>query len=188
MGIIRNPTLFSRHFGIKKQKIEESGLFDPMLNVDTNLFVDPVLLKRSRHREISTSATAEYRKRFYQIISLLKASRKKDDAAWRAAKRMIQLREVQGTCLGYGASSISGRSVAASIQETILVTAKEIVDAGIEEPELFLLLPLFEEGIGPDTISDFTTSVIEDSLLRFTARMAPSPEGAYPSEEIQRGS
>src|SRR5208283_1810320 len=104
MSVIKNPTLFSSHFNIDKKRMASLGLFDPMLNVDTNLFIDPILLKKSQHETIRVGATAEYRKRFEQIISLLKASKAKGDVAWRAAKKMIQLKEVQGTCLGYGVS------------------------------------------------------------------------------------
>ena len=50
-------------------------------------------------------------------------------------------------------------------------TAKEIVDLGVVDPDLFVALGVFEEGIGPDRISDMTTNVILPDLLSFNARV-----------------
>jgi hypothetical protein len=53
----------------------------------------------------------------------------------------------------------------------LIQTAKEIVDLGVEDPDLFVAMALFEEGFGPDRISDMTTNVILGDLLRFNARV-----------------
>jgi hypothetical protein len=50
-------------------------------------------------------------------------------------------------------------------------TAKQIVDLGVRDPDLFVALALFEEGIGPDRLSDMTTNVILDALVDFNARI-----------------
>ena len=53
----------------------------------------------------------------------------------------------------------------------MLETASQIVSMGIEDPDLFVLMSLFEEGIGPDRISDMTTNVIAKDLMAFTLRV-----------------
>lgn len=54
---------------------------------------------------------------------------------------------------------------------SVIQTAKEIVELGVEDPDLFVAMALFEEGFGPDRISDMTTNVILGDLLRFNARI-----------------
>jgi hypothetical protein len=41
------PIYFSDYFKVDKAKLKELGVFDPILNFDTKLFVDPILLKSS---------------------------------------------------------------------------------------------------------------------------------------------
>jgi hypothetical protein len=53
----------------------------------------------------------------------------------------------------------------------LMQTAKEIVDLGVVDPDLFVALSLFEEGIGPDRISDMATNIILPDLLAFNLRV-----------------
>ena len=53
----------------------------------------------------------------------------------------------------------------------ITKTAKEIVDLGIIDPDLFVLLPLLEEGVGPDLISDMTTRIVISEIGEFNNRI-----------------
>lgn len=80
-------------------------------------------------------------------------------------------REFKGTCLGYGAASISGRAFGPKLARRITATAKEIVDLGVEDPDLFIALPLLEEDVGPDLISDMTTSIIIGDLIQLNSRI-----------------
>ena len=50
------PQYFSDHFNIDKDKLKELGVFDPILNFDTKLFIDPLLLKKSSNETIRNSA------------------------------------------------------------------------------------------------------------------------------------
>ena len=49
------PIYFSDHFNVDKAKLEHLGVFDPILNFDTQLFVDPILLKSSGCKLIKDS-------------------------------------------------------------------------------------------------------------------------------------
>jgi hypothetical protein len=50
------PKYFSDQFSIDKTKLQELGVFDPILNFDTKVFVDPLLLKKSSNEIIRNSA------------------------------------------------------------------------------------------------------------------------------------
>ena len=47
MAKIKNPILFSTYYGINASDLEVRGILDPTLNVDTRLFIDPLLLSQS---------------------------------------------------------------------------------------------------------------------------------------------
>ena len=158
MAKIVNPVLFSDFFNIDLEKFESLGVFNPTLNVDTNLFIDPLLLENSSVDLINSSANNRLTAYFEEIIVLLKASSSIGDLPWREADRRMNFREIPGTCLGYGAASIRGSALGEKLRKNLLTTAKQIISLGVEEPKLFILLPLLENDIGPDRISDMGIS------------------------------
>ena len=150
MAIISNPETFSTYYNVDEAILEELGIFDPTLAADTRLFIDPLLLQYSEHPEIHGRAYDDYRQRFSLVITLLSASQAMEDVAWRGARRLLRFHEIRGTCLGYGAGSIRGSGFGTQLTERILIVAKEIVDLGIQDPDLFPALSLFESNIGSD--------------------------------------
>jgi hypothetical protein len=172
MGRIKNPKLFSQEFGIDPKKISSLGLLDPILNGDTRLFIDPVLLRSSKNPIVASQGLANFADHFGSIIRLLVNSSAKDDLAWRNAARLFKLSELPSLCLGFGGDTTRGRSVDQQTQARILQTAKEIVDLGIKDPELFSLLGLLEPGVGPDTIGDMTAHSILPALIEITTHAA----------------
>ena len=89
MGKIKNPVIFSSHFRIDPLVLERAGAVDPTLNVDLRLFIDPLLLPQSRASQMKTDATMRIRNHFEKIVTLLEASRREDDIAWRQARRLM---------------------------------------------------------------------------------------------------
>lgn len=153
---------------MKPEDLEAAGLVDPILNYDTRLFVDPLLLSESANPIIKDEAFAELNKQFGNIIRLIHASRKAEDAAWKGAKKILSLDERPETCLGFGGAGISGARRPDSIREQILTTAKEIVTLGEDDPQIISLMGLFEKDVGPDTISDMATTIVRSSLEKIT--------------------
>lgn len=172
MGKIRNPRLFTQEFGVDPKSLAKLGLLDPILNGDTRLFIDPVLLRSSRHPVIATLGQQNFAKYFGDIIRLLVNSKAEGDLTWRNAARLFKLEELASLCLGFGGDTTRGRSIDEDTRTKILVTAKEIVDLGIQDPELFSLVGLLEPGVGPDTIGDMTAHAILPALIEITANAA----------------
>jgi len=79
--------------------------------------------------------------------------------------------EIPATCLGYGAASIRGSGFGREKRDKVLRTAKEIIELGVDDPRIFFLIPLLEESIGPDLISDMTTRIILPDLAAYTLRV-----------------
>lgn len=98
----RAPRLFSKQFGLDASQLEEAGVFDPTLNADTRLFIDPILLPSSKHRQFADTSTQRLRSHFENIIKVLAT----DSAiGLRTATRMLTFAETSHTCLGYGAGT-----------------------------------------------------------------------------------
>src|SRR5947209_5741006 len=108
MATFTNPVSFSSHVGIDPDLLAKAGALDPLLNVDTKLFIDPLLLGESDHDEITNRATAHLRTHFEKVLKLLQVSREQGDPAWRQAARLMNFPEFSATCLGYGAASVQG--------------------------------------------------------------------------------
>lgn len=149
----KKPFYFSDHFGVDKAKLNELGVFDPILNFDTKVFVEPLLLKQSSSPIVKKSYQ-NYKTFFSNLLLLLQKSEKKDDKCWRAAKELVDFPEYQYTCIGYSSGTTEGQGSGIEFNDKILQSAIEIVDKAEGNPEIFLLLPLLEEGIAGDRISD----------------------------------
>ncbi len=170
MGKISNPATISSEFGISSSTLDKLGIVNVLLNTDTLVFIDPLLLSESSHPEIREDASASYRVRFEKIIKLLSVSKFENDLPWRNAKRLFRFSEISWTCLGYG-TTVKGSGFGDDLISNTLATASQIVNLGVEDVDLFMALALFEEGIGPDRISDMTTNIILKDLIKFSARI-----------------
>ena len=168
MSSIQNPVLFSTYFKLDPAELASAGLIDPFINVDTPLFIDPVLLAKSANDIIRTEAYEAFREHFSNLVRLLAICKNEGDAAWRGAQRLLNLHEPPENGLGYGGSGRSGSSRPNDVRDKILRTAKEIVDLGSHDPEMISLMGFLEEDVGPDTISDLTTRVIVRQLEKIT--------------------
>lgn len=171
MGKIRNPIRFSEHYSIDSKELDDRGLLDPTLNADTKLFIDPLLLEDSSHVEISKNARLTYENHFGTIIKFLGKAKSPSDVAWRSAARLLTFPEIKWTCLGYGAQSVSGSGSGSGMTTQYIETARQIVELGIEDPDLFVAMALFENGVGPDRISDMTSNVIVGDLITLNERI-----------------
>jgi hypothetical protein len=170
MGKIKNPATISSEFGVDLAVLDQLGVVNVLLNTDTLVFIDPLLLENSSHMEISDGAYKSYRARFEKIIKLLAASKAEDDVPWRNAKKLFRFSEISWTCLGYG-TTVKGSGFGKDLVSSTLDTASQIVALGVDDIDFFMALALFEEGIGPDRISDMTTNIILDDLINFSIRI-----------------
>lgn len=170
MAKLAPPILFSKHFGVDESELVRLGVFDPTLNVDSLLFPDPLLLERSAHPEIRR-ARATFDKYFEQIMKLLHAIRDPGDKIWRTAFQRLSFPEVKGTCLGYGAGSIAGSGSGPQMARQLLETGRDIIRLGIDDPDLFMAMGLFEENFGPDLIGDMVTNITLGELIAFNQRI-----------------
>jgi hypothetical protein len=100
---------------------------------------------------------------------------------------LLDLSEPAENGLGFGGSGRSGSSRPDEVRDAIVRTAKEVVTLGSNDPEMISLMGFFEEGVGPDTISDFTTRVIIKQLAEVTAKFCEANGVALSESEMLPG-
>ena len=163
----------SEVLGVRHLDLKRKGAFDGFVDIDSPFHIDPHLLRSIRIRELKNSyqRLKEY---FTKIIRLLDASRSEDDRFYREVVKLLMFPEVGNIKLGYSLSGSPGRGIGLHLAKAIANTAKQLVDAGIKDPEIFELVGLLEEGVGADRISDMTIQIILPDLLSFSQRVAQS--------------
>ncbi|MFA5633957.1 MAG: hypothetical protein WCY00_00630 [Candidatus Dojkabacteria bacterium] len=158
------------YLNISNKELARYGAFNSFLGIDTKVFLDPLLLGNLNTPEFSASRD-RIREYYRKIIVLLNASKEEGDVAWIEAFKRLKVKEIKGFSIGYGNHSDDGNGIGSKLAEAIVRRAKEIVDMGIEDPEIFELIGLFEEGIGADRLSDLTIKIVHKDLLAYSARI-----------------
>src|SRR5687768_15283055 len=116
----------SMYCGIHPRELELRGAFDPVLDIDTRLFLDPHLLKHTDVPEF-LGAYEHLKARFGDIARLLLASESEGDLFWRRADRLMKWPEVKGLCIGYSRESTDGSGIGPELRMQLLRTAKQIL-------------------------------------------------------------
>lgn len=156
--------------GVPTSVFDEHRIFNPFMGIDTNLFLDPALLRNTTVPEFKGSY-GKIVEHFTGTLRLLLASKNDTDIAWRTAWKRTIFRETKGISIGYGATRSDGGGVGPELAHKIITTASEILALGVNDPDLFEIIPLFEPGMGADRISDMAISIIREEIYAYTGRM-----------------
>ena len=164
------PTYLSEHLNIDKTEFEKLGVFNPIINLDTRLCTQPTLLKTSSNPIIRNSYQT-YQKFFALLLFCLKESKHINDLLWQGAKNMTKFPEYQFTCIGYSKNSTAGRGTEFLFDNNMLLRAKNIITLAYDNPDIFLILPLIQENIAGDRISDMLQNIIDEDICKYTVDM-----------------
>lgn len=170
MAKINNLIRLSDEYGIDPNHLDKLGVLNPTLAADILVFVDPLLLRKSKHSVFSDDAADAFDSYFEHIIKLVSAIKGKGDKAWKAAFKKLSFPEYGWTKLGYRGDRGAGSGEKTTT--ALLNSAIEVIEIGIQDPDLFTALSVFEEGIGPDRISDMTCHIISEQIVQFNVELA----------------
>lgn len=162
------PTLFSEKFKVDAEHFDDADLLDPYIDTDTPLFIDPLLIDKSQNGVLRIEGIQQFRSYFDKVVRLLTMSEKKGDPAWLGAAKLLSLKEPAENGLGYSRSKRAGASRPKDVRSQLLKTIKNVIRLGSKDPEMLSLMGFLEEGVGSDTISDFTTVAMSEALAKIT--------------------
>lgn len=153
---------------------DEHGIFDPIMETDSHFFINIQRLKKVNTPEFLGSYE-KINAFFRKIIKLLdKASEKNNgDLFYRQALKMFDFSEkgkVNAIGLGFSEGE-SGSAFGPILSKQVIDTAYDIVKAGVDDPEFFQLLPLFQDNVGPDRLSDMIATLILPDICNYTIRI-----------------
>lgn len=135
------------------------------------MFIDPFLLFNSEKPEYQAlhGEMIKYLK-FLRDKSIGSALDKGSMYAWYIFK------EIKQNWLGFSLSGNRGRGLgpdfAAALHENFNTAFKDFGEEDVPESPHFEKLTLFDEGVGKDNVSDFTTNLIKKFLLDYTQEFA----------------
>lgn len=155
--------------GVTTSQLEKCGAFDGFIDVDSKLHVDPSLIEHTEVPEFST-ARKTYNDYFTKVFALIKQS-KHGDKLLEAAHKRLTFEEIPSTGLGYSKKGTRGSAIGPQLAANILDTSRQIIAAGIEDPIIFELVGMLEDGIGADRISDMTVSILFNHFAEYSARV-----------------
>ena len=169
-------------------RLEEEGIFDLVLNKDAPYFINIKRLAVSSEKEFADSY-AKIQEFFRQIYKLLSKAKDKDSRLYKEAENRFQLHEINNLGLGYS-KGINGNAFGKELIKNIVSDAKEIIDAGNSDLELFELIGLFTDKVGPDRLSDMYSNLILGDIREYTLNkykvLGISKEN-FPNEKFEEG-
>lgn len=162
------PIFLSEELNLEN-RLDSLGVFDPLMDRDSNYFINIIRLRDTTVPEFS-GAYDKVNQYFFDIAILLNMSKVKGDIAYRSAIKKFDFPEVNGIGLGFS-KGLYGAGFGDVLRDRIICDAKEIIDLGIIEPEIFHLIGLFEDKVGPDKLSDMIARIIYSEICQFTIRV-----------------
>ena len=165
--------LYSEYLQISHHDLNMKGVYDGALDQDHMLHIDPLLLKTCKVSEFEGAYDEflSYFKRFITLVPFVK-TRSKSDRFYKRIHESFSFPEQANTGLGYSTVGTHGNGISGKIALQLTESTIDIVQAGFQDAEVFALMPLFEENIGADRISDMTISILYDRFIKYTARIS----------------
>lgn len=175
---------FADFYKIDPAIFSYTGALDPILGVDTRLFIDPSFLRLTKTSELQDSY-ARLLTYFEQVLNVVINIGEKGDRFWREADKLLTFPEVKGLCIGYAKKGTSGSGMGPSIREKLLDSVALIIKAGKSDPVLFEIVGAFEDDVGSDRISDMIAKIIIEDLVKYTQRVCS--DCGIPMENLSIG-
>ena len=162
---------FTDYFGVTKEDLDEYGAFNVSLINDLPVFIDPFLL--------FSSEKDGYQNLHQEIIKYITFLREMSDKGT-ISKGLIShwflFPEVKQNWLGYskvgnGGSGL-GSKFATALNENLGSIFNNFGNEQITKSSHLEKLCLIKDGVGKDSISDFTTNLIKGYLCEYTQNFA----------------
>ena len=169
-------------------KLDEEGIFDTILDIDANYFINIKRIRDTKEKTFSNSYN-KIQQFFRNIYKILSNTTDKNSKLYRQAVKLFDFPEINNIGLGYSKGRY-GSGFGPVLAEKIISDAKEIIDAGNKDPDLFQLLELFEENVSPDRLSDMYSHLIYDDIINYTIEkntLLEINKEKYPDMKFEKG-
>ncbi len=163
---------YSEFFNRNHKEFVEKGVFDGYVGKDARLHVDPLLLKQCKTPEF-VGTYDKLLNHFKKLLNLVPVGDKPiTPLRHKTIVEHLSFPEFYFIGLGFGEDSKAGKGITGRKAELLAETAIEIIQDGVKDPEIFLLVNLFQEKIGADGISDILIWTLREEFINYTQRVA----------------
>jgi hypothetical protein len=162
---------FSDYFGISKEVLDEYGAFDVSLINDLPVFIDPFLLFSSDKEDYEA-----LHQEIIKYITFLREMSDKGEISKGLVKHWFLFPEVKQNWLGYSKMGNGGLGLgpkfAAALNSNLSTIFSNFGEEQITQSSHLEKLCLIKDGVGKDSISDFTTNLIKGYICEYTQEFA----------------
>lgn len=144
--------------------------FDPHLQVDTRLFIDPLLLLEAGGEW--AEAHTELINHFVRSYELVAKATSNGSVSATAARRLLTFPEPWEIGLGYTLDGTSGAGSGDRFAGRMADGIAVAIAAGLSHPEHIEEIGILNEQIGADRISDAVANVLKWRFIRYTQQVA----------------
>ncbi|WP_440695270.1 hypothetical protein [Clavibacter nebraskensis] len=157
---------FSQAYGVDRGP--EDDWFDPILNVDTPLFIDPFFVFRESEGEWA-DADDILSSHFQRAFELLAGHHLQPQSIqYRKTVGLMVFPEPAELGLGYVSKGTNGAGTAVGFAKKIVKAMSIAIEAGLQDLRRFEELGLLVDRIGPDRVSDITCNLLKVRLISYT--------------------
>ena len=157
---------FTDYFKVSEEDLETYGALNISLVNDLPLFIDPFLLFNSEKEEYQ-----KLHKNIIDYVIFLRNQSLKSTVSKGLLKSWYFFPEVKQNWLGFSLNGNSGRGLGNDFASALNKNFSTVLSDFGEEKDTHSHLEklcLFKDGVGKDSISDFTTNLIKRFLLDYT--------------------
>lgn len=163
--------LFSTEFQLERTVVDD--WFDPILNADTRLFVDPFLIFKEQGDSEWAGSHGVLIEHFCECFRLLaEGNCNPNTIPYRKAVALLTFPEPKEFCLGYTSIGTSGAGGGRGYARAIARAMCNAISRGKTHLRHFEELGIFNEGIGADRISDITCNILKTQFIDYTQSAA----------------
>lgn len=157
--------------------------FDPLMDVDTQLFIDPFLLYKEGDGDWAGAddAIAEYFQRGFELLAGHHSN--PSSLQYRKTIELMLFPEPSEFGLGFTSSGTRGSGTARGFARRIVVAMSEAIERGLRDLHHFEELGVLVDKIGKDRISDITGNILKPQFIEYTQRICN--ELSIPTEELE---
>jgi hypothetical protein len=161
---------FSDAHGIEAKKADD--WFDPVLDRDTALFVDPFLIFQDTRQAWSGvhGELVAYFNSCFQLIA--EGNMNPRSVQYRKALGLLRFPEPSEFCLGYTSRGTRGAGTGVGHARLMARAMADAINRGLDDIRHFEELGILSEGIGPDRISDITCNLLRLRFAGYTEAIA----------------
>lgn len=162
---------FSDFFEVEPSVLEEYGAFDVSLINDLPLFIDPFLLFNSSKREYQ-----ELHENMLKYLGFLRDKAQEKEISPGLLKAWFMFPEIKQNWLGFSKNGNGGSGLgpdfAVALHSNLNSVLSGFGNETVTKSSHLEKICIIKEKVGKDNISDFTTRLIHEYLLKYTQTFA----------------